>query len=101
VANGSNGSWIKVASLTAIGGLIVVVITILSYGGNVVNEKIDNKIIAHEREIEAVYHENISAIEQDIAVMGERQEQIRKDISEQKVQAQKNFDELKALIRSQ
>ena len=101
MANGSNGSWIKVASLTAIGGLIVVVITILSYGGNVVNEKIDNKIIAHEREVEVVYQEKISNIEQDIAVMRERQEQIKKDISEQKVQAQKNFDELKALIRSQ
>ena len=98
--NGNNVSWIKVASLTAIGGLIVVVITILSYGGNVVNEKIDNKIIAHEREVEVVYQEKISNIEQDIAVMRERQEQIKKDISEQKVQAQKNFDELKVLLRS-
>ena len=66
-----------------------------------VSEKIDNKIIAHERETEAVYHEKISNIEQDIAVMRERQDQIKKDISEQKVQSQKNFEELKALIRSQ
>ena len=99
--NGNNGNWIKVASLTAVGGLIVVIITILSYWGSVVNEKIDNKIIAHERDTEAVHQGQISEIQRDVAIISERQDQIRKDISEQKIQSQKNFEELKTLIRNQ
>jgi len=65
----------------------------------VVNEKIDNKIIAHERTTEVEHQEQIGKVRQDIAVLSERQEQIRSDIAEQKGQAQKNFDELKQLIR--
>ena len=99
MANGNRTTWIKVASLTAIGGLIVVIITILSYGGSVVNEKIDNKIIAHERNTEVEHQAQIGKVRQDIAVLSERQERIREDIAEQKKITERNFEELKQLIK--
>ena len=42
-----NGNWLKIASLTAVGGLIITVITILSFAGGAIDEKIDGKILAH------------------------------------------------------
>ena len=77
-----NGNWIKIASLSAVGGLIVIALTIFSFAGGAVDEKIDNKIIAHEAETELVHQKNVSEIKQDIAVMKEQQKQITDDIGE-------------------
>ena len=77
-----NGNWLKIASLTAVGGLIITVITILSFAGGAVDERIDGKILVHEAETELVHQQDISEIQQDIAVMTERQEQIQDDIGE-------------------
>lgn len=100
MANGNGPSWIKVASLSAVGGLIVVIITILSYGGSVVDEKIDNKIIVHTSETELVHQENIAEIKQKLAILGVVQKEVQKDIAEQKTLTQENFEELKKLIRN-
>jgi hypothetical protein len=77
-----NGNKIKVAALTAVGGLIIVIITILGFAGGAVDERIDNKIIVHEAETGLVQQQNISEIKQDIAVIQVQQEQISEDIGE-------------------
>ena len=77
-----NGNWLKIASLTAVGGLIITVITILSFAGGAVDERIDTKIIVHEAETEAVRQKQISVIQQDIAVMTVQQKTIQEDICE-------------------
>ena len=77
-----NGNWLKIASLTAVGGLIITVITILSFAGGAVDERIDTKIIVHEAETEAVRQKQISVIQQDIAVMTVQQKTIQEDIGE-------------------
>ena len=77
-----NGNWLKIASLSAVGGLIVVILTIFSFAGGAVDEKIDNKIIAHEAETELVHQKDVSEIKQDIAVMKEQNKQIVDDIEE-------------------
>jgi hypothetical protein len=77
-----NGNKIKIAALTAVGGLIIVVITILGFAGGAVDGRIDNKIIVHEAETELVHQQNISDITQDIAVIQVQQKQITRDIGE-------------------
>ena len=85
-----NGNWLKIASLTAIGGLIIIVITILGFAGGEVDKRIDVRVLAHEAETELVHQQDISEIQQDIAVMQMQQERIAEDISE-----------IKEMIRSQ
>ena len=73
---------IKIAAMTAVGGLIIVVLTILGFAGGAVDERIDNKIIVHEAETELVHQQDVSDIKQDIAVIQVQQEQISDDIGE-------------------
>lgn len=73
-----NGNWLKIASLTAVGGLIITVITILSFAGGAIDEKIDGKILAHGAETAVVQYK----MQQDIAVIQIQQKQIQKDIGE-------------------
>ena len=95
-----NGNWLKIASLTAIGGLIITVITILSFASTVtitdvaVDERIDNKIIAHEAEVEVVRQKQIGGIQQDIAVM-----KIQQKLHQEKVE--EDIGEIKEMIRNQ
>ena len=77
-----NGSKLKIAAVSAVGGLIIVVITILGFAGGAVDERIDNKIIVHEAETELVHQKDISEIKTDIAVIKQRQEQTTEDIGE-------------------
>ena len=86
--NVRNGNWLKIASLTAVGGLIITVITILSFASTVtitdgaVDERIDVKILAHESVTELVHQKEISEIKQNIAVMTVQQQTIQEDIGE-------------------
>ena len=95
-----NGNWLKIASLTAVGGLIITVITILSFASTVtitdvaVDERIDNKIIAHEAEVEVVRQKQIGGIQQDIAVM-----KIQQKLHQEKVE--EDIGEIKEMIRNQ
>ena len=95
-----NGNWLKIASLTAVGGLIITVITILSFASTVtitdvaVDERIDNKIIAHEAEVEVVRQKQIGGIQQDIAVM-----KIQQKLHQEKVE--EDIGEIKKMIRNQ
>ena len=73
-----NGNWLKIASLTAIGGLIITVITILGFAGGAVDERIDTKIIVHEAETAAVQFK----MQKDIAIIQVQQQQIQDDIGE-------------------
>jgi len=82
-----NGQWKVPASILA---AIVSILVIVGYISAGINEKIENKIIAHEKETEAVHQKNISEIKQDVAVIKVQQQEIKEDISE-----------LKDLIRSQ
>ena len=84
--NAKNGNWLKIASLTAVGGLIITVITILGFAGGAVDERIEVQILAHEKDTAVVQHQ----MQQDIAVMQMQQERIAEDISE-----------IKEMIRSQ
>ena len=77
-----NGSKLKIAAASAVGGLIIVVITILGFAGGAVDERIDNKIIVHEAETELVHQKDVSKIQQDIAVMKVQQQQITDDVGE-------------------
>ena len=77
-----NGNWLKIASLTAVGGLIITVITILGFAGGEVDKRIEVQILAHESETELVHQKDVSEIKQDIAVMKEQQRQITEDIGE-------------------
>ena len=86
----TNGSKIKVAAITAVGGLIIVIVTIFGFAKGAVDERIDVKILAHENETEAEHQEDISQIQQDIAVMKVQQEQVAEDIVE-----------IKEILRSQ
>ena len=73
-----NGNWLKIASLTAIGGLIITVITVLGFAGGEVDKRIDVKILAHEVETAVVQYK----MQQDIAVIQVQQQQIQDDIGE-------------------
>ena len=73
-----NGNWLKIASLTAIGGLIITVITILGFAGGAVDDRIDTKIIVHEAETAAVQFK----MQKDIAIIQVQQQQIQDDIGE-------------------
>ena len=73
-----NGNWLKIASLTAVGGLIITVITILGFAGGAVDERIEVQILAHEKDTAVVQYQ----MQQDIAVMTVQQEQIKEDIGE-------------------
>ena len=75
-------NWLKIGAISAVGGLIIIILTIMSFAGGAVDEKIDNKIIAHEKETEAVHQKDIGEIKQDIAVMKVQQKQITDDITE-------------------
>lgn len=86
----TNGSKIKVAAITAAGGLIIVVVTIFGFAKGAVDERIDVKILAHENETEVEHQQDISQIQQDIAVMKVQQEQVADDIVE-----------IKEILRSQ
>ena len=77
-----NGNKIKIAAITAVGGLIIVIITILGFAGGAVDERIDNKIIVHEAETELVHQKDVATIQKDIAVIQVQQKQITEDIGE-------------------
>ena len=76
-----NGSKLKIAALTAVGGLIIVIVTIMGFARGAVDERIDVKILAHEKDTEEAHQEEISEIQQDIAVMKVRQQQIQEELT--------------------
>ena len=76
------GSKLKIAAITAVGGLIIVIVTIMGFARGAVDERIDVKILAHESKTEAAHQEEISEIQQDIAVIKTKQEQAADDIKE-------------------
>ena len=71
-------SLLKIGAVSALGGLIVVIITILGYAGGAVDTKIDSKINVHSLQQEAVQHK----MRRDIAVIKVQQETIKDDIAE-------------------
>jgi hypothetical protein len=77
-----NGVKIKVVAMSAIGGLIIVVVTLFGFAKGAVDERIDVKILGHEMETEQEHQQDIAEIKQDIAVMEVQQQQIADDISD-------------------
>jgi predicted glycosyltransferase len=92
-----NGNWMKIGAWGAVAALILTILSIFAFTGGVIDGRIDKKIL----ETDKVHQSNIAEIKTDVAVIKERQNQIKQDISEQKDLAQKNFEELKELIRNQ
>ena len=82
MANGKNVNWIKVGTLSAIGGLIIVLITIFGFAKSAVDERIDVKLLAHEAATESEHRQDISEIKKDIAVMKEQNKRTSEDIKE-------------------
>ena len=77
-----NGNWKKIGAATAIGGLIVITITILGFTENVIDKKIDARILIRETEMEKVHAEDLADIKKDIAVMKEQYKRTSEDIRE-------------------
>ena len=69
-----------------VGGLL----SIFAFAGKTVDGRIENKILAHEKDTEEVHQKQISTIQKDIAVMKVEQKQIADDI-----------EEIKEILRSQ
>jgi hypothetical protein len=77
-----NGNWIKVGAISAAGGLIVIIITILGFTKGVIDERIDARILARETATEKVHAEDLAEIKKDIAVMKEQYRNTSEDIKE-------------------
>lgn len=84
-----NGNLIKWGAVAAIVAVIGGLISIFAFAGKTVDGRIDNKILAHEKDTEEVHQQQISTIQKDIAVMKVEQKQIADDI-----------DEIKELLRN-
>ena len=87
----------RVTSIVTIGSLIVIILTIYAFVGGGIDGKIDNKIIAHEKDTEAVQYE----MQQDIAIIQVQQKTIVEDIGEIKQQMKDDTKEIKEMIRNQ